>query len=125
MSAFLIVDGDRNFRDALAIALRLDGHLAMSTGDTEDARAQLAVGWFDCCVADAHLPGADALLEIAAAAGLCAIATGPYPDLLAAAASRHPRAEALAKPFQACDLAERAARSASSRSGGTGTPAAI
>jgi DNA-binding NtrC family response regulator len=119
MSGFLIVDGDRNFRDALAIALRLDGHLAVATGDTEVARAQLAVGWFDCCVADAHLPGADALLEIAAGAGLRAIATGPYPDLLAAAAARHPHAEAIAKPFRASDLV---ARVAPRRAGGATPP---
>jgi DNA-binding NtrC family response regulator len=107
MPAFLILDGDRNFRDALAIALRLDGHLALATGDPAYARAQLAARAFDCCIVDAHLAGADALLESAASAGLRAFATGPYPELLAASTRRHPHAEALAKPFRPSDLAAR------------------
>lgn len=118
MPAFLIVDADRNFRDALAIALRLDGHVAVTTGDTDEAHAQLAADRFDCCVADAHLPGTDALLERAARAGIRVIATGPYPDLLAVFASRHPHAETLPKPLRASDLAApvgRAARCCGSR----------
>jgi DNA-binding NtrC family response regulator len=107
MVAFLIVDSDRNFRDALAIGLRLDGHLAVATGDVDEACDRLRAVRFDCCLVDAHIPGADALLEIAAGAGMQAIATSPHPDLLAAAASRHPRAEALAKPFQSLDLVAR------------------
>ncbi|HEX9308767.1 MAG TPA: hypothetical protein VF912_21845 [Anaeromyxobacter sp.] len=113
MPAFLIVDEDRNFRDALAIGLRLDGHIAVATGDAEDARARLAAGWFDCCLVDAHLAGADELLEIAARAGLRAIATGPYAELLTAAAARHPHAQALPKPFRAADLVARVQRAAS------------
>jgi DNA-binding NtrC family response regulator len=115
MAVFLIVDEDRNFRHALAIGLRLDGHFAFAVADAEDARARLGAGWFDCCVVDAHLPGADALLEIAAAQGVRAVATGPYPDLLAAATARHPHARPLAKPFRAADLlawVERAASAA-------------
>ncbi len=61
MAAFLIVDEDRNFRDALAIGLRLDGHRALAVGDAEEARARLRDGGFDCCVVDAHLADADAL----------------------------------------------------------------
>jgi DNA-binding NtrC family response regulator len=112
MAAFLIVDEDQNFRDALAIGLRLDGHHAVALADAEGARTWIAALAFDCCLVDAHLPGADALLESAAASGLRAIATGPYADLLAAAAARHPRAEALAKPFRAADLVARVARPA-------------
>jgi DNA-binding NtrC family response regulator len=111
MVAFLIVDGDRNFRDALAIGLRLDGHLATATGDVDEACDRLRAIRFDCCLVDAHLPGADALLEIAAGAGLQAIATSPHPDLLAAAASRHPRAGALAKPFASGELIHQVALS--------------
>ncbi len=115
MAAFLIVDEDRNFRDALAIGLRLDGHLAVAVGDAEEARACLGAAWrFDCCLVDAHLAGADAVLEAAAARGLRAIATGPYPELLDAASARHPRAEALPKPFCANDLVARIERPASS-----------
>ena len=114
MPAFLIVDEDRNFRDALAIGLRLDGHLAVAVADAEAARAQLgAARRFDCCVVDAHLPDADGVLEIAASRGLRAIATGPYPELLEAASARHPRAEALPKPFCARDLVARVERPAS------------
>ncbi|HEY6101029.1 MAG TPA: hypothetical protein VIW03_16455, partial [Anaeromyxobacter sp.] len=53
----------------------------------------------------AHLAGADDLLAAAADAGLRTVATGPYAELLVAAAARHPRAEILAKPFRAADLA--------------------
>jgi len=104
MTSFLIVDEDRNFREALAIALRLDGHDATVAATCEDARARLAAGRFGCCVVDAHIPGADAILESAAASGARAVATGPYPELLAAAASRHPHAVMLAKPFPAFEL---------------------
>ena len=113
MLAFLIVDGDRNFRDALAIGLRLDGHLAIGTGDVDEACERLRAVRFDCCLVDTHLPGADSLLEIASGSGIRAIATSPYAELLAAAASRHPRAEALAKPFGTKDLLGRVKRHAS------------
>jgi DNA-binding NtrC family response regulator len=104
MAAFLIVDEDRNFRRSLVIGLRLEGHFAFAAGDVEEARAHLGAGRFDCCVVDAHLPGADELLEVVAAAGGRAFAMGPYPDLLEAAAGRHPHAAAIAKPFRAADL---------------------
>jgi DNA-binding NtrC family response regulator len=102
----LIVDEDRNFREALAIALRMDGHEAVAAASSEEARARLAAHRFGCCVVDAHLDGADAVLEAAAAAGAIAIATGPYPELLAKAAARHPHAVMLAKPFRAAELLE-------------------
>ncbi len=107
MATFLIVDADRNFRETLAIALRLDGHEASAAATVEDARVHLAGARFDCCAVDAHLPDADALLEAAAKAGARALATGRYPELLAASAARHPSAEMLAKPFRAADLAAR------------------
>lgn len=109
MTSFLIVDEDRNFREALAIALRLDGHDATVCATAEDARARLAPGRFGCCVVDVHLAGAEALLEAAVDSGARAFATGPYPELLAAVSSRQPRAEALSKPFRAGDLARRVA----------------
>jgi DNA-binding NtrC family response regulator len=107
MASFLIVDADRNHREALAIALRLDGHQAAAAASAEGGRAALAEGRVDCCIVDVHLAGADALLEAAARAGVCAVATGPYPELLAAAAERHPHAGMLPKPFRAQDLAAR------------------
>jgi DNA-binding NtrC family response regulator len=105
MAAFLIVDEDRNFREALAIALRLEGHDAWAVADPASARTRLAASAVDCCLVDAHLAGADALLEAACRDGVRAFATGPYPDLLAAAAARHPHAGMLAKPLRASDVA--------------------
>ncbi|HSD19108.1 MAG TPA: hypothetical protein VLC54_03665 [Anaeromyxobacter sp.] len=105
MASFLIVDGDRNFREALAIALRLDGHAAASAGGADDALARIGEGRLDCCVVDAHLLGADAVLEAATAAGVRTVVTGPHEDLVAHAARRHPRAQALPKPFAADALA--------------------
>lgn len=102
--SFLIVDEDRNFREALAIALRLDGHDAKVSERSEEACARLAARQFTCCVVDAHLAGADAVLAAAASAGALAVATGPYPELLGAAIARHPRAAMLAKPFRATEL---------------------
>jgi DNA-binding NtrC family response regulator len=113
MLAFLIVDADRNFGEALAIALRLDGHLAIGTTDADEACERIRAVRFDCCVIDAHLPGADSLLEIVSGAGIRAIATSTHEDLLEAAARRHPRAEALPKPFGVVDLVACAERHAS------------
>jgi DNA-binding NtrC family response regulator len=105
MASFLIVDGDRNFREALAIALRLDGHAASSAGGADDALARIADVRFDCCVVDAHLLDADAVLEAATAAGMRTVVTGPHEDLLVYAVRRHPRAQTLPKPFAADALA--------------------
>jgi DNA-binding NtrC family response regulator len=104
--SFLIVDADRNFREALAIALRLDGYRALACGCTEDALAKIQEGGIGCCVVDAHLAGADALLATAVRSGLRTVMTGPYPDLLAHAARRHPQAELLPKPFRTAELTE-------------------
>ncbi len=103
MPSYLIADADRNFREALAIALRLDGHRVLVSDSAEDALARLGEG-VSCCVVDAHLSGADALLDAAALAGVRTVVTGPYPDLLAHAVRRHPVAEPLPKPFQAAEL---------------------
>jgi DNA-binding NtrC family response regulator len=107
MASFLIVDEDHNHRESLAIALRLDGHAAVVSPDADRAATLLAEERFDCCVVDGRLPGADALLETAARSGARAIATGPYLELLAAAAARHPHADLIEKPFQAAELAAR------------------
>lgn len=104
MSSFLIVDPDRNFREALAIALRLDGHAVTGAERADEALAQLERGGQDCCVVDAHLWDADAVIDAAARAGVRTVLTGPYADLLAHAARRHPSAEPIAKPFPAAAL---------------------
>jgi DNA-binding NtrC family response regulator len=103
-SSFLIVDEDRNFREALAISLRLDGHDAVVAASLDDAREQLRARSFWCCVVDAHLVGSDLLLQEAAASGARAVATGPYAELLVPVARRHPRVVALAKPFRVPEL---------------------
>jgi DNA-binding NtrC family response regulator len=102
--SFLIVDADRNFREALAISLRLDGYDVEVAASADDALAQLARGGDRCCVVDAHLYGADAVVSAAAGSGQRHVLTGPYADLLAAAGRRHPAAELLAKPFRSSDL---------------------
>ncbi|HEX9240819.1 MAG TPA: response regulator [Anaeromyxobacter sp.] len=109
----MIVDADRNFGEALAIALRLDGHLAIGTTDIEEACDRIRAVRFDCCLVDAHLPGADSFLEIASGAGIRTVATSPHEDLLEVAARRHPHAQALPKPFGVADLVARAERQAS------------
>lgn len=102
---YLLADADRNFREALAIALRLDGHEVVAAGSSEEALAALKGGRVRCCVVDAHLLGADGLLTAATDAGLRAVITGTYADLVEHAARRHPRAEMLPKPFRAAELA--------------------
>lgn len=103
-SSFLIVDEDRNFREALAIALRLDGHEAAVAATSEEGCTRLRERRFTCCVVDVHLIGADAVLETAAASDARAVATGPYAEILAAVSARHRHAAVLAKPFHAFDL---------------------
>src|SRR5512140_1363527 len=102
--SFLIVDEDRNFREAVAIALRLDGHEAVAAATGDEARLRLAARLFTCCVVDAHLAEADEVLQAVVASGARAVATGPYPEVLAAVAARHPGIATLAKPFRALDL---------------------
>ncbi len=106
MPTFLIADADRNFREALAIALRLDGHAAIATGSADEAIARLGGGGFSCCLVDVHLPGADEVADAAAGVRARVVVTGPYPELLATALRRHPGARPLAKPFRAADLSE-------------------
>jgi DNA-binding NtrC family response regulator len=105
MASFLIVDGDRNFREALAIALRLDGHEVTGAATADEALTQLERGAHACVVVDAHLWEAEAVLAAAERARVRTVLTGPYADLLAHAARRHPNAEPLAKPFAAAALA--------------------
>ncbi|MGC4000390.1 MAG: hypothetical protein QM767_24295 [Anaeromyxobacter sp.] len=106
-TSYLIADGDRAFREATAIGLRLDGHPTTCASSAEEAIAQLALGNVGCCVIDAHLAGAELLVEAALRSGLRTVLTGPYPELLAGVGRRHPLAELLPKPFGATELAGR------------------
>jgi DNA-binding response OmpR family regulator len=109
MSSFLLIDEDRNFREALAIALRLEGCEVASADSAEDARAALSASRYDLCVVDLHLAGAEALLAEVVGRPVPVLVTGPHADLLARAAGRFPSALVLEKPFRARDLLARLA----------------
>ena len=108
-SSFLIVDEDRNFREALAIALRLEGCQVSSADSVAGGLAALAAARFDLCVVDLHLAGAEAFLAGVLDGPQPVLLTGPHADLLHLAARRFPRAQVLEKPFQASELLRLAA----------------
>jgi DNA-binding response OmpR family regulator len=105
MAAFLIVDADRNFREALAIALRLDGHVAQVASTADEAVLHLAARAYAFCVVDAHLWQSERIAQAALRAGASPVLTGPHADLVHSAARRVPGARALPKPFGAEALA--------------------
>jgi len=112
MPSVLLLDPDRNFREALAIALRLDGfQVAVPVPPAADEAIRwLDVARFDACVADARIPGLDGVADAASRTGARMVLTGPHPDLLALAVRRLAGAAALPKPFGAVELAARIAR---------------
>jgi DNA-binding NtrC family response regulator len=113
MTPLLLVDGDRNFGRALAIALQLDGIPVVTSPDVEDALRCLDREAFGACLVDCFLPGADALFScLARQAGVRVFATGTHPELLASAARRHPWVTTLQKPFTPAAVAARLAGSA-------------
>lgn len=108
MPPVLLVDADRNFRQALAIALQLDGVPVDTATSAEEALARVGRGAYRACLVDCLLPGADDLLEsLAGVAGMRVIGTGAYPEVLALARRRHPWLGTLQKPFRAADLEAR------------------
>ena len=107
MAWVLLIDGDRNFREALAIALRLDGCAVTCAEGGAEALRLLLAGGFDLVLVDLNVDGVDGLMEAAAAGPARALLTGPYPELLEAAARRHPPLRALPKPVSAADLEAR------------------
>lgn len=101
--SILLVDGDVNFRRAMAIALRLEGvHVEEADGPV-DARRRLASRPFDLALVDLFLPLGDAveLVELvrsrhpATRAILCCA----RPELFAAVRIRAPDVGRLEKPF--------------------------
>ena len=107
MPSVLLVDADRNFREALAIALRLDGFHVAASGSCDEAVRWLGVARFDACVSDARIAGLDGLADAARRAGMRLLLTAPHVEVTSAALRRHPHAEAIAKPFRPADLAHR------------------
>jgi len=101
MAAYLIVDEDRNFREALAIGLRLDGHAAHVASSADEAVLHLTARAYAFCVVDAHLWGLQRVLDASVRSSAVPVLTGPHADLVESAAARVPTARALPKPFGA------------------------
>ena len=99
--AFLLVDADRNFREALAIALRLEGLTVLTASGPTEALPLLERGDVRCCVIDWCVEDTDELLEAATRAGVRTVLTGVHASLVASTARRHARVEPLPKPFAA------------------------
>jgi DNA-binding response OmpR family regulator len=109
MPSLLLVDLDRNFREALAISLRLDGFQVATSPTAIDGIRFLDAARFDACVADARISGIDRLADVAARKGARLILTGPHAELIEPAARRHAGSVVLPKPFRPADLAARVA----------------
>lgn len=99
--AYLLVDADRNFREALAIALRLEGLTVLTASGSLEALSLLERGGVRCCVVDWCVENSDELLDAALRAGVRTVLTGVHASLVASTARRHARVEPLPKPFGA------------------------
>jgi DNA-binding response OmpR family regulator len=107
MPSVLLVDPDRNFREALAVGLRLDGFLVGTSDSADEAARFLGAARFDACLADAFLHGLDGLAEAAERTGARLVLTGTHEELIGRAARRLRGALVLAKPFRPAELAAR------------------
>ncbi len=108
MPPLLLVDTDRGFSQALAIALQLDGVPVEIASTVEDALSRLDRGSYRACLVECVAPGADELFErLARIAGMRVIGTSVFPEVLALARRRHPWLGTLQKPFPAAELAAR------------------
>jgi DNA-binding response OmpR family regulator len=107
MPSVLILDADHSFREALAIALRLDGFHAVGSSDAGQAIRWLDSARFDACLADARTPGLEGVADAALRTGARLLLTGPHPEVLALASRRHGGAPTLPKPFAPAELAAR------------------
>lgn len=61
MARILIVDDEPGVREALRRLVTNEGHVATVTGDTTDARGELASGSFELVLCDVNLPGESGL----------------------------------------------------------------
>ncbi len=110
MASLLLVDGDKNFGRALAVALRLDGVEVATAATVDEALGLLSPGAFDACVVDCLLPGADELFSrLARETGIRVFATAAHLEILGGAVRRHPLVAPIPKPFGVADLRARLA----------------
>jgi putative two-component system response regulator len=61
LARILIVEDEPGVREALRRLVAAEGHVATVTGDTTEARAELAVGSFELILCDVNLPGESGL----------------------------------------------------------------
>ncbi len=107
MTSVLLLDGDRNFREALAIALRLDGCAVVASPGAPEILALLAGDVFDLCLVDLGVKDAESLLASAPARHTRMLVTGQHPELVEAMARRYPPVGALPKPFGTAEVLAR------------------
>ena len=78
--SILLVDDEAKIRDALAEALREEGHEVVATGSPRDAQRLLARGTFDVLLVDNLMPeltGLDLMRELVATSGEGSAADSP------------------------------------------------
>jgi DNA-binding NtrC family response regulator len=107
MPPLLLVDPDRNFRQALAIALRLDGYTVETASTVEEALGIVARAPVGGCAADCLLPDVDRLFTQLEASSVPAVAVSNHPEFLREVTKRHPFLVTLEKPFRPAELATR------------------
>lgn len=101
--SMLLVDDDANFRRALAVALRLEGHQVTEACSLDEASQALSTGAFSAVLVDLLLSLSEG---VAVGEGpwrrltdRLTIVCSPHPEALSAARTRLPTALQLQKPF--------------------------
>lgn len=106
----LLVDDDANFRRALAIGLRLEGHEVIEASSLDEADRSLERRPFDVVMVNLLLPGGEgsSLTErLATSPGdRLTVVVSPHPEALFAARARLPAALQLQKPFSPSALTQ-------------------
>lgn len=105
MVTLLLVDADHNFRETLAIALRLDGIVVRSLAGADEALPVVDNLTYDFALVDCLLPGADRLVARLVRDGRTrVIATSAHGEVIGEALRRHPGLVTLPKPFRTHEL---------------------
>jgi len=107
MPPLLLVDPDRNFRQALAIALRLDGYAVETASTVDEALGIVARAPVRGCAADCQLPDVDRLFAQLETSAVPAVAVSNHPEFLNEVTKRHPFLSTLEKPFHPGELTAR------------------